>query len=105
MTATDGNSPGSMAFLGRLQEIIAERQSAPSDSSYTARLFAAGQARIAQKVGEEGVELALASVTADRAQVVSEAADLLYHVLVLLRSRDAGLADVVAELESRHRAR
>ncbi|MCB1685810.1 MAG: phosphoribosyl-ATP diphosphatase, partial [Pseudomonadales bacterium] len=58
---------------------------------------------IAQKVGEEGVELALASVTDTREKVVSEAADLLYHMLVLLNSREAGLTEVVAELERRHK--
>jgi phosphoribosyl-ATP pyrophosphohydrolase/phosphoribosyl-AMP cyclohydrolase len=59
--------------------------------------------RIAQKVGEEGVELALAGVGGDRAQVIGETADLLYHVLVLLAARDVSLADVVQELERRHR--
>jgi phosphoribosyl-AMP cyclohydrolase / phosphoribosyl-ATP pyrophosphohydrolase len=105
MTATDHGNPGNLAFLGRLQEIIAERQSAAPDSSYTASLFAEGQVRIAQKVGEEGVELALAGVAGERGQVLGEAADLLFHMLVLLRSRDVALSDVIAELEARHRAR
>lgn len=95
--------PADLDFLQRLEEVISQRRQAGPDSSYTARLFAAGQARIAQKVGEEGVELALAAVAGDRTRVVSEAADLLYHTLVLLQSRDARLADVVAELRSRQR--
>ena len=70
--------------------------------SYTARLAAAGVRKVAQKVGEEGVELALAAVAEDSARVRSEAADLLYHVLLLLKLRDESLASVVAELERRH---
>lgn len=97
------SSPADLAFLAQLEQVIAERRGAAPDTSYTARLFAAGQARMAQKVGEEGVELALAAVTADRTRVVGEAADLVYHLLVLLQSRDTTLADVVAELSARHR--
>lgn len=92
-----------ISFLLRLEQVIAERKTGNSASSYTAKLFSAGAARIAQKVGEEGVELALASVTETREKVVSEAADLLYHMLVLLHSRECGLAEVVAELERRHK--
>lgn len=90
-------------FLLQLEQVIAARKTGDSESSYTAKLFRAGPARIAQKVGEEGVELALASVTDEREKVVSEAADLLYHMLVLLNSRKSGLVEVVAELERRHR--
>lgn len=92
-----------ISFLLRLEQVIAERKTGNSASSYTAKLFSAGAARIAQKVGEEGVELALASVTDSRDKVIAEAADLLYHMLVLLNSREAGLAEVVTELERRHR--
>ena len=91
------------SFLQQLERVIAERQASGGESSYTASLFAAGPVRIAQKVGEEGVELAIAGALGDRAAIVTEAADLLFHVLVLLKARDLALADVVAELERRQR--
>jgi phosphoribosyl-ATP pyrophosphohydrolase/phosphoribosyl-AMP cyclohydrolase len=91
-----------IGFLLQLEQVIAARKAESSAASYTAKLFRAGPSRIAQKVGEEGVELALASVTDSREKVISEAADLLYHLLVLLNSREAGLTEVVAELERRH---
>jgi len=90
-------------FLQQLERVIAERRSAAPDGSYTASLLASGRQRIAQKVGEEGVELALAGVGDDRARVVAETADLLYHVLVLLAARDVSLDEVLQELERRHR--
>lgn len=90
-------------FLQQLERVIAERRSAAPDGSYTASLLASGRQRIAQKVGEEGVELALAGVGDDRARVVAETADLLYHVLVLLAARDISLGEVLQELERRHR--
>jgi phosphoribosyl-ATP pyrophosphohydrolase/phosphoribosyl-AMP cyclohydrolase len=96
---------GRLWFLQRLEEVIAERVAGRPEGSYTARLFAQGAARMAQKVGEEGVELALASVGTDDAKVVGEAADLLYHVMILLRHRGLTLADVAAELELRHASR
>ena len=95
----------SLAFLGTLEAVIAERIADPRPDSYTAKLLAAGPRRIAQKVGEEGVELALAAAAQDDAAILSEAADLLYHVLVLLQSRRLPLRNVVEELEARHRAR
>ena len=96
-------STANIGFLLQLEQVIAARKAEDNEASYTAKLFKAGPARIAQKVGEEGVELALASVTDSREKVVSEAADLLYHMLVLLNSRESGLAEVVAELERRHK--
>jgi phosphoribosyl-ATP pyrophosphohydrolase/phosphoribosyl-AMP cyclohydrolase len=95
----------SLAFLDTLQKIIAERIADPRPDSYTAKLLAEGPRRVAQKVGEEGVELALAAVAQGDAEIVGETADLLYHVLVLLQSKHLSLEDVVAELEARHRAR
>lgn len=92
-----------LQFLQTLEDIIAARRAAAPGNSYTAALFAAGRRRIAQKVGEEGVELALAGVGDDRKETVAEAADLVYHLLVLLAANDLGLRDVVAELERRHR--
>ena len=90
-------------FLLTLEDVIQQRQLAPSADSYTAKLVAAGPRRIAQKVGEEGVELALAAVSSDRRATIEETADLLYHVLVLLSSQDIRLAEVVAALAARHR--
>ena len=91
------------AWLGRLQDVIRDRAGALSEQSYTARLIAAGLPRIAQKVGEEGVETALAAVTADDEALAGEAADLLYHLIVLLHARGLALEDVVKVLEQRHR--
>lgn len=90
------------AFLDRLEHIQAERSSADPVHSYTARLLAGGVKRIAQKVGEEGVETALAAVAGEPAELTSEAADLLYHLLLLLRARGSSLEQVMAELQRRH---
>jgi phosphoribosyl-ATP pyrophosphohydrolase/phosphoribosyl-AMP cyclohydrolase len=92
------------AFLGTLEGVIAERIAARPEGSYTAKLLAAGTRRIAQKVGEEGLELALAAVAQSDADIIAEAADLLYHTLLLLRVKDLSLAQVVKELEARHAA-
>jgi len=89
-------------FLNTLETVIESRKVANSDESYTAKLFSAGASRIAQKLGEEGVELALANVQQNRTAIVSESADLIYHLLVLLRSNDIPLEEVVSELEARH---
>jgi len=94
----------STEFLAELEQVIRERLATGDESSYTKRLALAGDRRIAQKVGEEAVELALASVAGSRDEALAEAADLLYHLLVLLNRQDIRLADVAAELESRHRA-
>lgn len=94
----------STAFIGQLEEIIHERLRTPSDNSYTCSLAAAGTQRIAQKVGEEAVELALASVGGKQSDVLDEAADLIYHLLLLLNVQQLSLADVAAKLEQRHLA-
>ena len=91
-----------LAFLALLENIITHRIADQPEGSYTARLFAQGPSRIAQKVGEEGLETALAAVTRDDAGLISECADLLFHLLVLLRSRDLDLEQVVEELQARH---
>ena len=91
-------------FLAELAAIVAARAAAPPDRSYTARLLSQGVKRIAQKVGEEGVETALAAVAGDRHELTSEAADLLYHLLVLLEASDSSLDAVIAELRRRHPA-
>jgi phosphoribosyl-ATP pyrophosphohydrolase/phosphoribosyl-AMP cyclohydrolase len=92
----------SLSFLTVLEATIANRMAEKPEGSYTARLVAEGPVRIAQKVGEEGVETALAAVTRDDAGLLGECADLVYHVMVLLRSRNLELGDVVDELRSRH---
>lgn len=92
------------AFLAALEGVIAQRIATRPEGSYTARLLRGGIRRIAQKVGEEGLELALASVAESDAEVIGEAADLLYHLLLLLNAKDLTLERVVAELEARHRA-
>jgi len=94
-----------LAFLLQLETVIAARIADQPESSYTAKLYARGLTRMAQKVGEEGLEVALAAVTDGDAQLVGEGADLVYHLLLLLRARGLGLGDVVAELASRHQAR
>jgi len=91
------------SFLETLETVIEQRLEDAPEGSYTSRLAGQGTLKVAQKVGEEAVELALAAVAQERAHVTAEAADLLYHLLLLLRLRDLKLADVVAELEARHR--
>jgi phosphoribosyl-ATP pyrophosphohydrolase/phosphoribosyl-AMP cyclohydrolase len=94
-----------IAFLGELVAIIAQRLKDAPEWSYTAKLAAKGTLKVAQKLGEEGVELALAAVAQERERVTAEAADLFYHALLLLAVRDIKLAEVVAELERRHASR
>jgi phosphoribosyl-ATP pyrophosphohydrolase/phosphoribosyl-AMP cyclohydrolase len=91
-----------LSFLAGLERLIHEREVQRPKGSYTTQLFDAGVKRIAQKVGEEGVETALAATAGDTEELVNESADLLYHLLVLLRARDLSLADVVETLKSRH---
>lgn len=93
------HAPGDV--LAALDAVIGQRAQARPSGSYTTTLFEAGLPRIAQKVGEEGVETALAAVTADDAALCGESADLLYHLLVLLRARGLSLADVADVLASR----
>ncbi len=94
-------SNSDLEFLAKLENIIIERRASPVAGSYTAELYASGTQRIAQKVGEEAIELALASCHDDRDETVGEAADLLYHLLVLLANQEIPLAEIVATLESR----
>ncbi|MEO8358947.1 MAG: bifunctional phosphoribosyl-AMP cyclohydrolase/phosphoribosyl-ATP diphosphatase HisIE [Vicinamibacteria bacterium] len=90
-------------FLSDLDALISERFVSRPEGSYTTKLFEAGTKRIAQKVGEEGVETALAGVADDDAGLLGEAADLIYHLTVLLRARGLSLADVTETLKNRHR--
>ena len=90
------------SFVGELDALIANRERERPAGSYTTQLFDGGIRRIAQKVGEEGVEMALAAVAQSDEDLLGEAGDLLYHLLVLLRARGLGLADVEAVLRARH---
>ena len=103
----DGALPASdgIAFLARLEQVIEARIASQPESSYTAKLYASGTRRMAQKVGEEGVEVALAAQSGDDAELLNESADLLFHLALLLRSRGLSLAAVAAELAARHRGR
>ena len=94
------DAPGD--FLATLDALIATRERERPAGSYTTKLFEAGIKRIAQKVGEEGVETALAATVRDGEELKNEAADLLYHLIVLLRASNLSLADAVAVLERRH---
>lgn len=99
-----GESPGpALSMLGRLADIIDARAAEGAESSYTAKLLAEGPNRCAQKVGEEGVEVALATVSGPVEDLNNEAADLLYHLLVCLKSAGSDLETVMAVLQQRHR--
>ncbi|MDT7933631.1 MAG: bifunctional phosphoribosyl-AMP cyclohydrolase/phosphoribosyl-ATP diphosphatase HisIE [Sphingomonadaceae bacterium] len=98
----EADAPG-IGGLAALERTIAARAGADPEASYTARLLARGPKRAAQKVGEEGVETALAGAAGDGAELASEAADLLYHLLVLLRARGVALSDVLDVLGERAR--
>ncbi|MCT8248186.1 bifunctional phosphoribosyl-AMP cyclohydrolase/phosphoribosyl-ATP diphosphatase HisIE [Proteus faecis] len=90
-------------FLYELENLLRERKNASPDSSYTARLYASGTKRIAQKVGEEGVETALAATVNDREELKNEASDLLYHLMVLLQDQSLSFTDVIGCLQERHK--
>ena len=94
-----------LAFLASLERVITDRIALRPEGSYTAKLLAEGTRRVAQKVGEEGLELALAGVAQCDADIIGEAADLLYHTLLLLKVKNLSLAQVIAELQMRHAAR
>ncbi len=101
-----GNSDDdSLGFLGELERLLEGRKTADPSKSYTAKLFGSGTKRIAKKVGEEAVELILEAENGDQQRFIEEAADLLYHMNVLLIAREMGWKDVVKELQSRHQTR
>ena len=87
--------------IERLARVIEDRKAHPAAGSYTASLFAAGLPRMAQKVGEEGVETAIAALAENNERLASEMADLVYHCLVLLAAKDLSWADVENELAQR----
>lgn len=103
-TCFGDGAAGRLAFLDALEGVIAQRLADRPEGSYTSRLYAEGPRRIAQKVGEEGLEVALAAVAETDEKLIAESADLLYHLLLLLKSRGLRLEQVVAELQSRHSA-
>jgi phosphoribosyl-ATP pyrophosphohydrolase/phosphoribosyl-AMP cyclohydrolase len=98
----DGNTPA-FTFLADLERVLAARKDADPKSSYTASLYNKGIKRIAQKVGEEGVETALAATVHDKEELKNEAADLLYHLTVLLQASDMSLNDALDVLRERHK--
>jgi phosphoribosyl-ATP pyrophosphohydrolase/phosphoribosyl-AMP cyclohydrolase len=98
----EGMESPSIQFLSELERVISQRDKERPPGSYTTDLFESGVKRIAQKVGEEGVETALAAAAGDKEELLSESADLVYHLLVLLRSRGLGLDQVISVLSSRH---
>ena len=98
----DGVAEPAWVFFAQLERLIAARKNADPESSYTAQLYAAGSKRIAQKVGEESVETALAAATGDNEETISEAADLAYHLTVLLQNAELSWADVIGKLKERH---
>lgn len=98
----DASATSAISFIAELEQVIASRKNAPADSSYTASLYASGIKRIAQKVGEEGVETALAATVKDLDELKNESADLIYHLIVLLQASGLELKDAVDVLKSRH---
>jgi phosphoribosyl-AMP cyclohydrolase / phosphoribosyl-ATP pyrophosphohydrolase len=103
----DGTLPDSdgIGFLAKLEGIIETRIAERTEGSYTARLYSEGTRRMAQKVGEEGVEIALAASSDDPQELINESADMVFHLALLLKSRGLSLSGVCAELAARHRAR
>ncbi|WP_299495176.1 bifunctional phosphoribosyl-AMP cyclohydrolase/phosphoribosyl-ATP diphosphatase HisIE [uncultured Shewanella sp.] len=92
----------SHTFIDNLSQLISKRKGQDPKSSYTAYLFDRGTKRIAQKVGEEGLETALAAATHDKPELIDEASDLLYHLLVLLEDQNLSLSDITQNLMARH---
>jgi phosphoribosyl-ATP pyrophosphohydrolase/phosphoribosyl-AMP cyclohydrolase len=100
---SDPQEESQMVWLHQLEQLLAARKNADPESSYTASLYARGTKRISQKVGEEGVEVALAATSGDKAELVCESADLIYHLLVLLQDQGLSMNDVVNKLKERHK--
>lgn len=99
----DKQEESQMVWLHQLEQLLAARKDADPESSYTASLYARGTKRISQKVGEEGVEVALAATSGDKAELVCESADLIYHLLVLLQAQGLSMDDVINKLRERHK--
>ena len=103
VTCFNDQTPSNIRFLEQLGTLIAERHKTMPERSYTTSIFAEGKARIAQKVGEEGIELALARMKDDGAEIANEAADLLFHMIVLLEDAGLSLADAINVLQVRNK--
>ncbi|WP_025565566.1 MULTISPECIES: bifunctional phosphoribosyl-AMP cyclohydrolase/phosphoribosyl-ATP diphosphatase HisIE [unclassified Psychromonas] len=101
-TCFEGAQDPALSFIADLEQIVKSRKGADPKSSYTASLYARGTKRIAQKVGEEGVEVALAAMAKDMDELTNESADLIYHLTVLLQNEGLALSDVAAKLKERH---
>ncbi|CDT02035.1 bifunctional phosphoribosyl-AMP cyclohydrolase/phosphoribosyl-ATP diphosphatase HisIE [Vibrio coralliirubri] len=99
----DKQEESQMVWLHQLEQLLAARKDADPESSYTASLYARGTKRISQKVGEEGVEVALAATSGDKAELVCESADLIYHLMVLLQDQGLSMNDVINKLKERHK--
>jgi phosphoribosyl-ATP pyrophosphohydrolase/phosphoribosyl-AMP cyclohydrolase len=97
-----GDGPEGPGWLAELSAVVAARAASPSEASYTSELLAKGLPKIAQKIGEEGVEVALAAVIRDVEGCAEEVADLLYHLSVLMQARGFGWGEVTAVLKRRH---
>lgn len=95
--------PDGVGWLARLAEIVDTRAAADPKDSYTARLLSEGASRVAQKIGEEGVEVALAGAAGTREACIEESADLIYHLTVLMQARGFGWGDITAKLKERHK--
>ena len=98
-----GDASPDLSFLGTLNKVIAQRKHDDPKESYTASLFAKELSRSCQKVGEEGVEVALAAMKNDKKELLNESADLLYHLLVLLQRQNLDISEVVTTLKARHK--
>lgn len=99
----DKQEESQMVWLHQLEELLSARKNADPGSSYTASLYSRGTKRISQKVGEEGVEVALAATSGDKPELICESADLIYHLLVLLQDQDMSLSAVIDKLKERHK--
>ena len=97
-----GELAPSLEFIAKLEQILSDRKTASPESSYTASLYAKGTKRIAQKVGEEAVETALAATVHNRQESIDEASDLVYHLLVLLQQEHLDLSAIAQNLKRRH---
>lgn len=95
-------SEGDWTWFAKLERVLAARKTADPESSYTAKLYTKGTKKIAQKVGEEGVETALAALSKDKGEIVSETADLIYHLTVMLHEQNLEWGDVIDKLKERH---
>ena len=98
-----GDAASDLEFIGTLNQVIEQRREDDPSKSYTASLFAKDLSRSCQKVGEEGVEVALAAMKSDNEELLNESADLLYHLLVLLKRQNLDISDVVETLKGRHK--